>query len=224
MEQRRPIRIAVLNDYAIVVAGVTAMLAPYRDRVQVVERHAGQPAELDVELDLVLYDTYGAADPAHAEVASIQRHTSARLVVYSWVTDPELVRQSLAAGAAGFLPKSLAPETLVARLEQIHRQAVVASASEDGGAASIARWPGAEAGLTHRESEIVALIARGLSNRDIADLTHLSINSIKTYIRTAYRKMGVKTRPRAVLWALRHGFEAQSPLPVGATDGQPVTG
>jgi DNA-binding NarL/FixJ family response regulator len=190
----------------------------------VVEHHAGQPVELDRDVDLVLYDTYGAAALAHEEVAAIQRHTSARLVVYSWATDPELVQRSLAAGAAGFLPKSLAPETLVTRLEQIHRQAATGSGSENGGAGRSARWPGAEEGLTHRESEIVALIARGLSNRDIADRTHLSINSVKTYIRTAYRKMGVKTRPRAVLWAIRHGFEAQPSLPLGATDGQPVRG
>ena len=61
-------------------------------------------------------------------------------------------------------------------------------------------------GLTEREAEIIALIARGLSNQEIADLAYLSINSVKTYIRTAYRKMGVTRRSQAVRWALEHGF------------------
>ncbi len=68
-------------------------------------------------------------------------------------------------------------------------------------------WPGKAQGLTVRESEIVALITQGLSNQEIADRSYLSINSVKTYIRTAYRKMGVERRAQAVLWGIRHGFE-----------------
>ena len=58
--------------------------------------------------------------------------------------------------------------------------------------------------LTEREMEIVQLVASGLSNRDIAERLYLSINSIKTYIRTAYRKIGVDSRSGAVLWAVHH--------------------
>ena len=61
-------------------------------------------------------------------------------------------------------------------------------------------------GLTERESEILALITQAHSNADIARLTCLSINSIKTYIRGLYRKIGVQTRPQAVLWGIEHGF------------------
>ena len=67
-------------------------------------------------------------------------------------------------------------------------------------------WPGRSAGLSPREAEVLALIARGLSNQEICDRAHVSINSIKSYIRSAYRKIGVKSRTQAVLWALAHGF------------------
>lgn len=67
-------------------------------------------------------------------------------------------------------------------------------------------WLGYDEGLTRRESEIIALIAQGLSNQQIADQTFLSINSVKSYIRTAYRKMEVVSRSQAVLWGVRHGF------------------
>jgi NarL family two-component system response regulator LiaR len=209
VEDNRPLRIAVLNDFPVVVAGVAAMLAPYRERVEVVDGSAGQ--RIDGSLDLVLYDSFGAADHTVTEVGAIRRRTSAPVVVFSWTTDRELVRAALDAGAAGFLPKTLLPEQLVTSLEQIHQGVTVPPAQT--GTRREARpiaWPGADHGLTRREAEVMALIARGLSNQDIADRTYLSINSVKTYIRTAYRKMGVKTRPQAVLWLLRHGFDPEA--------------
>ena len=57
-----------------------------------------------------------------------------------------------------------------------------------------------------REAEILALITQGLSNAEVADRTHLSINSVKTYIRSAYRRIGVRSRTEAVLWGVEHGF------------------
>ena len=74
-------------------------------------------------------------------------------------------------------------------------------------------------GLTSRELQIVSLIAKGYSNQEIADELYLSINSIKTYIRSAYRRIGVERRTQAVLWAITHtpdlaGVDAHD---VGAT-------
>ena len=63
------------------------------------------------------------------------------------------------------------------------------------------------AGLTPREAEILALITQGLSNQEIAARAFLSINSVKTYIRTAYRKINVASRSQAVLWGVDNGFK-----------------
>ena len=71
--------------------------------------------------------------------------------------------------------------------------------------------PGKGAGLSRRESDVLALIAQGRSNQEIADECFLSINSVKTYIRSAYRKIGVSHRAQAVVWALRHGFAPPPP-------------
>ena len=75
--------------------------------------------------------------------------------------------------------------------------------SEDGAG----DWPGRSAGLTPREAEILALITQGLSNQEIAKRAFLSINSVKTYIRTAYRKINVTSRSQAVLWGVDNGFK-----------------
>ncbi len=68
-------------------------------------------------------------------------------------------------------------------------------------------WPGDGHGLSVREAEVVALITQGLSNDEIAKMTYLSINSVKTYIRGAYRKLGITRRSQAVIWGMKHGFE-----------------
>ena len=64
----------------------------------------------------------------------------------------------------------------------------------------------AQSPLSARETQVVALIVQGLSNAEIAATAFLSINSVKTYIRTAYRKMGVTRRAQAVGWGMTHGF------------------
>jgi DNA-binding CsgD family transcriptional regulator len=60
--------------------------------------------------------------------------------------------------------------------------------------------------LTDRESEILALITQGKSNAEVAALTYLSPNTVKSYIRAAYRKIGVESRTQAVLWGVKNGF------------------
>lgn len=60
--------------------------------------------------------------------------------------------------------------------------------------------------LSPREVDVVQAICRGRSNAEIAGTLHLSPNSVKTYVRTAYRKMGVTTRSQAVRWGIEHGL------------------
>ncbi|MCC9054433.1 response regulator transcription factor [Microbacterium sp. F2E] len=67
-------------------------------------------------------------------------------------------------------------------------------------------WPGKREGITDRESEILALITQGKSNAEIARLTYLSPNTVKSYIRSVYRKIGATSRTQAVLYGVRHGF------------------
>ncbi len=65
-------------------------------------------------------------------------------------------------------------------------------------------WPGRAAKLSSRESEVLALITQGYTNNDIASRSYLSINSVKSYIRSAYRKIGVERRSQAVRWGMEN--------------------
>ena len=107
------------------------------------------------------------------------------------------------------------PETtkeLIDAIEAVAGGEVVRPAPDPSGASPRQEriagvWPGREHGLSAREAEVVALITQGLSNDEIAKMTYLSINSVKTYIRGAYRKIGISRRSQAVIWGMQHGFE-----------------
>jgi DNA-binding NarL/FixJ family response regulator len=205
--QTVPIRVAVVNDYEIVVAGVAAMLAPHSSRVNVVELDSNVPVISDV--DVILYDTFAAVQGNGVDLEDLVQGTDARVVIFSWNVHEDLVRGALERGAAGYLSKGLDPERIIAGIEAVHRGETVTPQALGTGSEPAARgqWPGRELGLSAREAEVLALITQGLSNQEIADRTYLSINSVKTYIRTAYRKIGVNRRAQAVAWGIRHGFE-----------------
>jgi DNA-binding NarL/FixJ family response regulator len=98
-------------------------------------------------------------------------------------------------------------EALVQAIEDVHDGKTVVPSGVVVRDKVAGDWPGKDLGLSAREAEIIALITQGLSNQDIAERSYLSINSVKTYIRTAYRKMGVASRSQAVLWGVRNGFQ-----------------
>jgi len=200
-----PIRIAIVNDYELVVAGLAAALAPYADHVAVVELEVGAPVKCDV--DVVLYDTFGQAQGDVAELDKLVADSEARVVVFSWNIQAELVARTIARGAAGYLSKGLSAEDLVEAIEAVHAGGlVVPSGVEVSDVLPATEWPGRDTGLSAREAEVLALITQGYSNREIAERSYLSINSVKTYIRAAYRKIGVTRRSQAVVWGLTHGF------------------
>lgn len=199
-----PPRVAVVNDFEVIVRGVHAMLRPYADRLCVVELDSDVPPSQPV--DIALYDAFAMEGAQGQNLTDLVRHPHVRrLVVYTWGTDDPTMREDLLeAGVQGILPKSLPAAELVDAILTVHAGEVVvlpvAEAPADGS------WPAKEEGLTERESEIVALIVEGLSNKEIASRTYLSINSVKSYIRTAYRTMEVTTRSQAILWGLDHGL------------------
>ena len=159
------------------------------------------------DVDIVLYDTFGQVEGRGIDLDDFVRDSGAKVVIYSWNLRPDLVGAAIDGGASGYLSKVLTGPVIVKALERIVAGEVVilvgdGETSVDGAG----DWPGRAQGLSPREAEVVALIARGLSNKEIAERAHVSANTIKTYIRSAYRKIDVERRSQAVLWAVEHGF------------------
>lgn len=226
MNPSRPVRIAIVNDYEVVVHGLSSMLQPYRDRVEVIELDVR--GQVERRVDVTLMDTFAQQPITDSHLDDVLASGNAgRVVVFTWNMQPELVDLALAKGARGYLDKSTHAEQLVEALERVHGGEVVVSPSFAPGTDidvepqdTQGDWPGRSQGLSPREAEVVAFITQGLTNDDIAQRTYLSINSVKTYIRNAYRKMGVTRRSQAVRWGLengmlpdadRQGYEARVP-------------
>lgn len=218
----RPLRVAVVNDYAVVVAGIVQMLQAHG--LEVVELDVGG-ARVGGAADVVLCDTF--AQPAGVTLAHLGRldRTSARWIVFTWSTDPGLVASAMEAGAAGFVAKSVTASELVEAIERVHRGERLVLVHDqvdgvDGHTHAHGRWPGREVGLSPREAEVLALICRGLSNAEIAEQLFLGVNTIKTYIRAAYRKIDVDRRSQAVIWGFEHGLDPVRSRSAGPGEGR----
>jgi DNA-binding NarL/FixJ family response regulator len=201
-ERRAPIRVALSNDYEIALLGLAQMLSRHPSKVQIVDLTT-MPT-VPHEADVILYDTFGRLPDDDVKLRLIVEKNSAKVVVYSWEEYPEeAARQQ---GAVGYLHKGLGSDELVDAILAIH-EGREPTTGEHTGEPELT-WPGQSLGLSHRESEMLSFITRGLSNDEIVRRSFLSINTVKSYIRSAYRKIGVKTRAQAVAWGYQHGFQS----------------
>jgi DNA-binding NarL/FixJ family response regulator len=201
-----PVSVALVDDYDVVLVGVAHMLDQYRDRIVIAEIDAN--SALDDVVDIVLYDSFAQPESDRDEISVLVKNPRARrVVVYTWNFHPDLIASARDQGVHGYLSKTLPARELVTALEEIHAgHEVISEAPVRARSAIGVDWPGRGEGLTDREAEILALITQGKSNADVAALTYLSPNTIKSYIRTIYRKINVASRTQAVLWGVDHGF------------------
>lgn len=204
-EARSRNRLRVSLDLPPVVeAGWRFLLADHRDRVSLLPTPVG--GDVDVE------------------------------VVARWRPDPEstpvdegewgpgqlgltVVARSPWSGRSHVVPWSVRTRDLLGTLERLVDEPVGRSAATDGTAPV---GVGRDADLSMREADVIALICAGLTNDEIAMRLFLSINSVKTYIRSAYRKMGVSRRSQAILWGHARGFLSSLESADAAPAAQPA--
>ncbi|WP_299560604.1 response regulator transcription factor [uncultured Mycolicibacterium sp.] len=218
MEVDAPVRIVLVDDHEMVIEGLKAMLASYADRVQVVGHAVGAERALSVvtelDPDIVLCDVRMAgASGLDLCLALRERNPQRKVVMLSVYDDEQYLFQALRVGASGYLLKSIGSDELVRQLEQVHRGQMALDPGMAARAADTAArlqrdefWPGARQGLTQRESEILALVVDGLSNRGIANKLVIGEETVKSHLRSIYRKLGVGDRTGAVAYALREGI------------------
>jgi DNA-binding NarL/FixJ family response regulator len=180
--------VGIVSHQEVMGKGLAAMLA----------EHPGRVVVTDVEdAQVVLYDVFGVHRNQASDLEPLLRRTRATILVVSRDLRPDLRARALAAGAHGWISMSISADELVEAVE---------TAAAGRGLTEPDDRLGQSVGLTPREVEVLALITQGMGNQDIADRLFLSINSVKTYIRSAYAKIGATSRSRAVAWCLLNGF------------------
>jgi DNA-binding NarL/FixJ family response regulator len=158
----------------------------------------------DAEPDVVLYDVIKLHDDDGSELDQLLRQTASCIIAVDRTLSPVLGRRARDRGVEWRVTLNITGDQLVTLIHD-----AIAGALDESAVAEV--WDTAEhlgevAGLSPREGSVLGLVVSGLSNQQIADRLYLSINSVKTYIRSTYRKVGVSSRAQAVAWGIQHGF------------------
>jgi DNA-binding NarL/FixJ family response regulator len=204
-----PIRVLVVDDHPVVRQGLRAFLDLQADITVVGEAADGDAAVAAAEElrpDVVLLDLrMPGTDGVDALRGLRERHNPARVLVITSFTEPATVLPAVRAGAAGYVYKDVDPPALAAAIRSVHaghvllhpdvaRLLAAGEAEPDG------------ARLTPREREVLAEVARGRSNREVARALRLSEKTVKTHVSAILTKLGVQDRTQAALYAVRTGL------------------
>ena len=223
------VRVVVVDDQAVVRAGLRMIVDHEPDLLVVGEAADGLEA---VDLvartrpDVVLMDIRMPRLDGIEATARITREAcpSAAVVVLTTFDDEEYVLGAIRAGAAGFLLKDAGPDLLVGGIRSAHRgdamvdpavtgtliarclalEADLAPRPEATGAG--AQWARLLDGLSPREQQVLIGIARGLSNRDLAQSLHLGETTVKTHVSSVLAKLGASSRVQAAVVAYESGL------------------
>jgi DNA-binding NarL/FixJ family response regulator len=196
-------RVALVNDYMIVIEGLRALLESEESGIDVVELDIKRGPKRKV--DVTLLDTYGEADTFAERVRALSADPSnGVIVVFSFSDQPQAVRLAIDAGAQGFISKAVPRQQIIDGLNAAARgdRVVLTHRSQHAQIDEAVRWPGRDAGLTERESELLSLLSTGMTNRELGTHLYISENTVKTQLRHLYAKLGVRNRAQAAAVAV----------------------
>lgn len=212
------VRVVVADDQRVVREGLVTVLGVLPD-VEVVGAAAdGEQALALVELhqpQVVLMDLrMPRLDGVEATRRIAEAHPTTRVVVLTTYSDDQSILGALRAGALGYLTKDAGREQIGRALhaaaagEALMDPAVQARLVAAAGASREGSTPSRPLpdGLSQREAEVLALIASGRTNTQIADALVVSASTVKTHINNVFAKIGVRDRAQAVQYAYRHGL------------------
>jgi DNA-binding NarL/FixJ family response regulator len=202
------IRLAIAEDHTIVRWALREALGKAED-IEVVGE-AGTAAEtlemVKRERPEVLLLDISLPDRSGFDVLSELRplETAPLVVVLTWHTEPSYAARAIAAGAHGYLTKSVEPATLLSAIRAVSRGEQVIPpgieqmlASGDGHPASA---------LTAREQQVMEMLARGLTNREIAEHLEISIKTVDTHRGHVLKKLGLRNNSELTRFAVKHGY------------------
>ena len=197
------ISVLIVDDHPVVRQGLRALLEVQDDMTVAGEAGDGPTAISLAESlrpDIVLLDL---KLPGMDGVAVLQplRAAGLRVLVLTSATEPSAAAAAVRAGAAGVVYKDIDPAALVRAIRAVHDGNVLLAPEAIG---SLVRGSRADT-LTAREREVLAGIADGKSNREIARLLRVSEKTVKAHVSAVLAKLGVQDRTQAAVYAVRHG-------------------
>ena len=207
----RPISLLIVDDHPVVRRGLRVLLE-VQDGIEV----AGEAGDAATALalaaehapDVILLDLKLPGADGIAVLGELKaRDSAARVLVLTSATEPAAASLAVRSGAAGGLYKDVDPDALVRAIRSVHDGHLLLAAEAAGTLMRLAGAGGPAAGLdalTSREREVLAELARGRSNREIARVLQVSEKTVKAHVSSVLAKLGVSDRTQAALLAVRH--------------------
>ncbi|MFD2469357.1 response regulator [Amycolatopsis silviterrae] len=192
------IRVRVVDDHALVREGLALILGAQPD-LDVLGAHPGGTellAALDADTDVVLLDLYLPEMDGIEVLHRVRREWAAKVVMLTTIGRAGEIRRALAAGASGFVLKDSTGAELAAAVRAAHEGITAMSPA----VAATLRTPAGDA-MTPRERDVLRLLGRGLSNRDIAAELGLAERTVKVHVGNLLAKLQVDSRTQAALLA-----------------------
>jgi len=214
----RPIRVMLVDDHAVVRKGLRALLDREPSIEVAGEAEDGQQALRVADRcrpDVILMDLeMPGVSGIEATRRLTEAHPSSKIVVLTSHASEQDVFPALKAGALGYLLKHSAPEDVLQAIRQAYRgetvlhPAVARMVLQELHRPSAARQPQTSDPLSERELEVLRLIARGMSNQDIANTLVVGEATVRSHVSSILRKLQLASRTQAALYALRQGLVA----------------
>ena len=209
----QPITVLIVDDHPVVRQGLRALLA-VQDGIEVVGEAGDGDAALSLAAehapDVILLDLKLPGRDGVTVLGELAaRGGAARVLVLTSATEPAHASAAVRAGAAGVLYKDVDPDALVRAIRSVHDGHLLLAPEAAGSLMqSAGRAAGRAAGgvdaLTRREREVLAELAKGRSNREIARALRVSERTVKAHVSSVLAKLGVQDRTQAALLAVRH--------------------
>jgi DNA-binding NarL/FixJ family response regulator len=204
-----PIRVLVVDDHPVVRQGIRTFLDLQDDLTVVGEAADGAScvvAARECRPDVILLDLRMPGTDGVAALHELRRtENPARVLVITSFTEPAAVLPAVRAGAAGYVYKDIDPPALVAAIRAVHAGHVLLH-PDVARLLSAGDIQPAGVRLTAREREVLAELAQGRSNREIARVFAVSEKTVKSHVSAILSKLGVADRTQAALHAVRNGM------------------
>jgi len=203
-------RVVIADDHKLIVDGIKRALEESNDFEVVGEASSGSqimPLINRTKPDLVLLDLRMPGADGLTSLSRIRKqHPNVKVVILSVSTDENVIQSVLKRGASAYIVKTINPIDLPSALRQAMEGTVFSAIGLPESDS-----PGRAAGLTERETAILAALARGLSNEAIGKELWVAEQTVKFHLTNIYRKLGVSNRTEAARLAYQHGL-VESPI------------
>jgi len=209
------IRILIVDDHEVVRDGIVGNLVRQQDFAIVGQASNGLEAvqkAADLSPDIILMDLrMPELDGVEAMIRIKQDNPEVKFIVFTTYSDDDYLFAAIKAGAKGYLLKDAPREELFKAIRAVSRgesliQPVFTTKVLDKLASELSRKSTGADVLSDREIEVLDLMAKGVSNRDIADQLSITQSTVKTHVTSIFQKMNVTTRTEAVTTALKRGI------------------